>query len=198
MLDRETDQNEAMEAAAPVLPLIYRILDESVSFYFSEAYSNEARAEHDNRAMANCIYSHAEKRMIGAADEMAGLHSIKVRGLHVLNYMDSTLTRFKKVGANGQHRNYQTRQQQDYDDQIPLPGIPEPAYRLTAGYQMDASGSALERIMIARPIGHNIFWTAQVTMIEGVARWDDITPRRFGGMEGADFDAERARERRGG
>lgn len=198
MLDRETDQNEAMEAAAPVLPLVYRILDKSVSFYFSDAYSNEARAEHDNRAMANCIYSHAEKRMIGASDEMAGLHSIKVKGLHVLNYMDCILTRFKKVGANGRHSNYPTRQQQDYDDQRTLPGIPEPAYRLTAGYQMDASGSALERIMIARPMGRSILWTAQVTMIEGVARWDDITPRRFGGMEGVDFDAERARERRGG
>lgn len=198
MLDRETDQNEAMEAVSPILPVIYRILDESVSFYFSDAYSNEARAEHDNRAVANCIYSHAEKRMIGAAETTPGLHSVKVKGLHVLNYRDLTVTRFKKVRPDGRHTNYQTKQQQDYDDQKHLEGIPGPALRLTAGYHLDAAGSALERIMIARPIGRNVFWTSQVTMIEGVARWDDITPKRFGGMEGGDFDAERARGGRRG
>src|SRR5262245_44195774 len=195
MLDRETDQNEAMEAAGPILPIIHRILDDSVAFYFSDAYSIEARADHTDRAMANCVYSHAEKRMINAAAETARLTALSVRGLNVLNYDDKALIRFKKVSANGKHRNYQTKQQQRYDDQLPLPGIPEPAFRLTAGYQLDATGSALERIMIARPIGKSIFWAAQVTMNEGVVAWVDITPRRFTGTEGSDFDAGRARGR---
>lgn len=195
MLDRETDQNDAMEAAGPILPVIYGILDDAVSFYFSEAYSNAARADHDDRAMANCIYSHAEKRMLGVAESFAGLVPIKLRGLYVLNFRDKALTRFKKVKSNGRHSNYQTKQQQDYDDQRTLPGIPEPAYRLTAGYQMDPAGSALERIMIARPIGRNVFWTAQVTMIDGEAAWQDITPNRFSVTEGSDFDADRSRRR---
>lgn len=197
MRDRENDQNEAMEATGPILPVIYGILDAAVAFYFSEAYSDAARADHDDRAMANCIYSHAEKRMLGAVDTVPGLVPLRIRGLSVLNYQDKALTRFKKVRANGRHSNYQTRQQQDYDDQNSLPGIPEPAFRLTAGYQLDAAGSALERIMIARPIGREIFWTAQVMMIDGTAAWEDITPRRFGGTDGSDFDAERTRSRRG-
>ena len=134
--------------------------------------------------------------MILAADETPGLHPLKVGGLHVLNYRDRALARFKKVKPNGKHSNYQTKQQQDYDDQKPFPGFPEPAYRLTAGYHLDASGSYLERIMIARPLGREILWTAQVTMVDGLAQWEDITPRRFAGTEASDFDAKRARGER--
>lgn len=199
MMDKEADQIAAMTAATPVLPLIYRILEESVGLYFSnEHYSDAARADHTDRAMANCIYSHAEKRLIAAADETAGIFAIDVRGLRVLNYQDRALARFKKVKPNGKHSNYQTKQQRDYDDQRTLPGIPEPAFRLTAGYQLDASGSALERIMIARPLGRNILWTAQVTMIDSAVKWEDITPDRFVGTGRADFDDDRARGRRGG
>lgn len=198
MLDRDADQEQAMETAMPILPTLHLILNEAVAFYFSnEEYSDRARAEHTDRAMANCIYSHAEKGMLRAAETVEGLHAINVRGLHVLNHRDLTLARFKKVKPNGKHSNYQTKQQQDYDDQLTLPGIPEPAYRLTAGYQMDASGSFLERVIIARPIGRTIFWTSQVTVLEGVASWVDITPRKLAGMEASDFDAETVRGRRG-
>ncbi|UES55812.1 hypothetical protein GFK91_09450 [Roseibium aggregatum] len=194
-MDREEDQQRAMDALQPVLPVVYDILNESVSFYFSDAYSNEARAEHTDRAMANCIYSHAEKRMIGAADATDGLHTINVGGLHVLNYRDAVIARFKKVNANGKHSNYQTEQQKNYDDQKSLPGIPDPAFRLTAGYQLDDAGISLGRIIIARPLRRSIFWTAQVNLVDSVVSWEDITPKRFAGMEATDFDAERAGRR---
>jgi hypothetical protein len=197
MLDREEDQSAAMEALSPVLPMIYGILDDAVSFYFSDNYSDAARADHDDRAMASCIYSHAEKRMWQAVETVPGLTAIRVQGLLVLNFRDRTLARFKKVRPNGRHSNYQTQQQQDYDDQLPLPGIPEPAYRLTAGYQLDAAGASLDRIMIARPIGRSVLWTAQVMISEGVADWQDITPKRFAGTEATDFDAERLRRENG-
>lgn len=197
MLDREEDQQKAMAAVADILPVLYSILDEAVALYFSEHYSDAARAEHSNTTAANCIYSHAEKRMIAAADATPGLHPLTRRGLHVLNFKDRALARFKKVKPNGKHSNYQTKQQQDYDDQKPFPGFPEPAYRLTAGYHLDASGTYLERIMIARPLGRNILWTAQVSIVEGMAQWEDITPQRFAGTEASDFDAKRARGERG-
>ncbi|MGJ0426629.1 hypothetical protein [Methylocystis sp.] len=199
MIEREADQIAAMAAATPVLPLIYRILEESVAFYFSdEHYSDAARADHTDSAMANCIYSHAEKKLLAASDESAGVFAINARGMRVLNYRDVALARFKKVKPNGKHSNYPTKQQRDYDDQKTLPGIPDPAFRLTAGYQLDVSGSVLERIMIARPLGRNIFWTAQVTMIDSAVHWEDITPERFVGTGRSDFDADRARRRRGG
>jgi len=197
MLDRIEDQNDAMEAAAAILPHVFNLLDDAVSFYFSDDYSMAARAEHDERATASCIYAHAEKRMHKVIDIVAGARLIRLQGLKILNFENKALLRFKKVSADGRHRNYQTKQQQNYDDQLPLPGIPEPAFRLTAGYQLNAVGSALERIMIARPIGKTIFWTAQVVMCDGAALWEDITPRRFGTMEASDFDSEIARARRG-
>ena len=193
MLEREEDQQQAMESIADILPVLHGILDEAVTFYFSEEYSDAARAEHSTTTAANCIYSHAENRMISAADATPGLNTLKRRGLHVLNYKNRALARFKKVKPNGKHSNFQTKQQQDYDDQKTCPGFPAPAYRLTAGYHLDASGTYLERIMIARPLGRNIFWTAQVSMVDGLAQWEDITPKRFAGTDGADFDAKRAR-----
>lgn len=197
MLDSVEDQLKAMASIDDVLPVIYKILDDAVAFYFGDGYSDAVRAEHSNTATANCIYSHAENRMISAADGVMGLNSLKVRGLHVLNYRDQALARFKKVKPNGKHSNYQTKQQQDYDDQKSFPGFPEPAFRLTAGYHLDASGSYLERIMIARPLGRNILWTAQVSIIDGLAHWEDITPKKFAGTQASDFDAEKARKRRG-
>ena len=195
--DHDRDQLIAMEAVDPILSLLYGITEDAVSFYFSDAYSDAARADHDDRAMASCIYSHAEKSMLRASDEIRGLHPINLRGFFVLNYHDRVLLRFKKVKPNGKHRNYQTKQQQDYDDQMLFPEFPEAARRLTVGYHLDDLQSSLERIMIARPIGRNIFWTAQVMMIEESIKWEDITPQRFVGTRHSDFDAQRARQHRG-
>jgi len=64
--------------------------------------------------------------------------------------------RFKNVRPDGRSRNVQTQQQIDYDDQKPLPGLPDPARRLTVGYQLDPTGTALERIMVARSIGRTV------------------------------------------
>src|SRR5688500_15112564 len=108
MLDRDADQTEAMEATTPILPAIYKILDEAISFYFGDAYSKEARADHTERAAANCIYSHAEKKMLAVAETTPGLSLIKVGGMYVLNWRDKALFRCKKVKPNGRHSNYQT------------------------------------------------------------------------------------------
>jgi hypothetical protein len=197
MMDRDTDQERAMAIAQPILCDLYAVLDESVAFYFSENYTDRARAEHTDRAAANCVYSHAENRMVDLADRTPGLNVINVNSMRVANYLDKGLFRFKLVKASGRHRNYQTKQQEDYDDQLPIAGLPDPAIRMTVGYELNAAGAGLKRIMIARPIGRTIFWTAQVLMDAGAARWEDTTPRRFGATEGSDFDAERARKRRG-
>jgi hypothetical protein len=196
-MDREEDQNRAMAIAGPILKDLYGVLDESVTFYFSEEYSAAARADHTNTAVANCIYSHAEKRAAALAATIPGLVLLDKRSLKVANYKDQALFRFKRVKANGKHSNYQTKQQQDYDDQKPFDDFPAEATRLTVGYELDEAGASLKRIMIARPIGRNIFWTSQVVM-EDEARWEDITPRRFATTEAIDFDADRVRERRRG
>jgi hypothetical protein len=198
ILNREEDQVLAMGRVEPILTHLYGILDHAVSFYFGDRYTDAARAEHSNTTAANCIYSHAETEMIRVADRVDGLSRIRVRQLHILNFRDLIVARFKKVKANGRHSNYLTLQQLDYDDQKTIPRIPDPAIRLTVGYQLDPTGTALERIMIARPIGRQIFWTSQVIVVDEVASWTDITPRRFVGMDVVDFDIERVRRGRGG
>lgn len=197
MIDREQDQISAMALAEPLLPTLHSILDESVDFYFGEDYSDAARAQHDGRAMKSCIYSHAETRAYQIECDLPGLNVIDVRGLKVLNYLDKVVFRLKNVNSEGRHSNNDTQQQRDFDDQRPLEGLPDAAIRLVAGYQLDESGSSLERIMIARRIGRNVAWTAQVSIIDEAVEWEDITPQRFTGTGGIDFDAQNARGRRG-
>ncbi len=190
------DQELCMRLATPLLRGLYDALHDAKAMYEGEGYSAEVRAEHSDRGAASCVYDHAEKAMIRQFDGMKGVHFLNARGLLVLNYRDLVLVRWKKVSPSGRHRNYPTAQQRDYDDQKPLPGLPEAAKRLTAGYQLDASGTAIERVMIARPLGSTVWWAAQIVVVDDQASWIDITQTRFPGTERADFNAERARRRR--
>jgi hypothetical protein len=99
------------------------------------------------------------------------------------------------VDRLGRHQNYQTKQQRDYDDQLPLPHIPPEAFRLTCGYQPNAVGDGIERIVVARPHGRDIRWCSQVVVVGAEASWEDITPR-LPGTARTDFDAFRVRGRR--
>ena len=197
-ITRDEDQNAAMEAALPILPTIHDILSESVDFYFSDVgYSARARAEHDSRAMKKCIDAHAETRALAAEECISGYHILDVRGMKLINFRDQAVFRLKSVDADGNHRNYQTAQQKAFDYQLPLDGLPEPAIRLIAGYELDAVGAGLKRVLIARRIGQDVVWTAQVNVDESTAAWEDITPRRFGfGSDVIDFEAIREQGRR--
>jgi hypothetical protein len=120
-------------------------------------------------------------------DGQHGCNLLDVRGFHVLNYRDEAVLRFKKVDSSGRHSAYQTDQQKEFDDQKTIPGIPPAAVRLTCGYQNSPSGDAIERIIIARPMGRSILWTSQVTVIDAAADWVDITPERLPGTGRVDF-----------
>jgi hypothetical protein len=129
--------------------------------------------------------------------DQPGVNFVDSRGLHLLNYEDKAVLRAKKVNGLGQHTNYPTQQQQDFNDEMPLPGLPESAVRLIAGYQLDPIGASIERVMIVRRIGGDVVWTAQVVpAAEGQVAWHDITPDRIPGTGRTDFDARAARARR--
>lgn len=118
------------------------------------------------------------------------------RGMHVLIYRDLAVIRLKQVDARGRHANVQTGQQQSFDDDIDIIGLPEKAVRLYAGYQMNEAGFGIERIMIVRQLGRDILWTAQVNVAEEAATWMNITQPRFQETGRTDFDVARARNRR--
>ena len=182
----EDDLSRCMELVAPLVVGLYDDWREAHQLY-QERYPAEVLAEHDKSTAASCVRSHMLMAVVRRFDGAHGCHVLNVNGLKVLNYRDLAVLRFKKVDAAGRHHNYQTDQQKDFDDQLPLPGLPTEAVRLTSGYQLDISGQAIERIIVARPLGSSMMWTAQVNVIEERAAWIGITPRRFAGTEHFDY-----------
>jgi hypothetical protein len=176
-----TDLELCMERAGPLLPEFSEAWQAAMAAY--RQYQPEWRAEHDDTTAANCVRSHMWMEIRRRFDGRPGCVLKSLGKLNVLIYRDESVWRFKKVDRTGRHSNYQTKQQRDFDNRLPLPGIPEPAVRLTSGYQPDTSGEAIERIIVARPFGRSIEWAAQVNIIDSAASWIDITPKRFAGTE---------------
>jgi hypothetical protein len=161
--------------------------------FYQENYSAKVIAQQRDRTAANCVYDHGFHRMKEQLDQSPGCNFLHVRGLEVLNYLDLAVIRLKKVNGAGRWRNYQTKQQQNFDDQLPLRGLPLEAVRLVVGYQPDAAFTAIERIIVARPLGKTIRWTAQIIMADEKMSWVDITPERIPGTERTDFNPARRR-----
>ena len=93
----------------------------------------------------------------------------------------------------GRSRNAITKQQMDYDAQLPLPGLPSEAIRLVAGYQPDAAFSSVQRVIVSAPLGKTIAWAAQVVIVDDAVSWVDITPSRLPGTRKTDFGTRRGR-----
>lgn len=180
MTDETHDQELCMDLAEPLLQDFHEIWHHAVNMYYR--IPAEFTAEHDETTVANCIRSHAWTEVGRRFDGRPGFKLLRLRRLNLLLHCDKSVWRFKRVDGDGRHANYQTKQQMDFDDQLPLPGLPPAAMRLTSGYEPDAVGS-VERIIVARPIGRFVRWAAQVNIIDGCASWTDITPSRLPGTE---------------
>lgn len=174
------DQERCMALAAPLLPTFHDCWQAAVSKF--QDYPLDLVAEHDDTTVANIIRSHMLMQLRLLFTDHPHAAMIEVRGLKLLRFKDELVFRFKKVDESGRHRNYPTQQQQDFDDQLPLPEIPPAAVRLTCGYQPDASGG-IERVIVARPFGRSTAWAAQVNVVDERSAWVDITPQRLPGTE---------------
>jgi hypothetical protein len=186
------DQEDCMGRIEPILGVLHDCLLDGMAFYQNpENYSPEAAAQQRDRTAAGCVNDHAYHRLRERLDGVPGCHFLNVRGLDVLNYCDTALIRLKKVNGAGRARNLLTKQQEDYDAQVAIPGLPPEAARMIAGYQPDAIFSSVERVIISRPLGRTILWAAQLVMVEDQPSWIDITPPRLTGTERTDFDSGR-------
>jgi hypothetical protein len=186
----EEDEALCMEIAQPLLRDMHEAWHAAFTTYRVE-YPEKVIAEHDDTTAANCIRSHMWTDMLRRFDGRPGCALLTIRQLRILNYRDLLVFRFKKVNSEGRHHNYQTKQQMNFDDQLPLPGIPSAATRLTSGYQPDIIGEMIERIIISRPMGLHTTWAAQVNVVGDTASWVDITPERLLGTERIDFRPRR-------
>lgn len=192
------DQQRAMNAAEPLLRVFHDDLRASYERYWSEEYSEAARAEHRARTQANIVYDHAERLLRQREDEIPGLKILGVRGLTLANYRDRVVFRLKKVDADGYHANVPTGQQLDFDEQLSFSQFPNEAFRLIAGYEPDPTATYIQRIMIVRQIGDTVYWTAQVNVIDEVAKWEDATPPRLFNLDLTGWRPPVRRRGRGG
>jgi hypothetical protein len=144
------------------------------------AYRPEDLIELDARAQAACIYAHMmfeADRLVSGRDKV---RSFDLRGLKLWLFEDlNAVIRFKKMDEDGKSRNYPTKQAKDFDAGIELPGLPMPPVRLTVGYLLDVTGTAVQRAQIARPVGRGTQWCAAIVPAEArrpdVRAWIDVT-----------------------
>jgi hypothetical protein len=186
------DQDDCMSRIEPLFKVLHDALHDGMGFYLGK-YSKKVLAQHRDRTAANCVYDHAFHNLREQLDGEPGCHFLNRRGLEVLNYFDLALVRLKKVNGAGRAQNLRTKQQRDYDDQKSIPGLPDAAVRLIVGYQPDAAFSFVERVIVSRPLGKTIRWTAQIVVADDASKWFDITPDRLAGTEAVDFDSVRRR-----
>ncbi len=148
------------------------------AFTTYRAYPPEILVEHSPRAAATNVYDHmvaeAERRWI----DRGGVTPKNVRGLKVWIIGPDAVLRFKKMDEDGRSRRYPTKQARDFDRGLPLPGLPEPAIRVTAGYLLDPTQTQFIRSQIAKPRGPAIEWCVAIvppTELGRPATWEDVT-----------------------
>lgn len=148
-------------------------------------YDPAVLVEHDSRAAAACIYAHmateAERRFLDHPRiKLVDPHLLG--GLKVWRVGDVAVIRFKKHDEDGFSRNYPTKQAKAYDKGYTLPGLPQPAARLSVGYWLDPTGTEFIRTQVARPRGKMIDWCAAIVPAqergEDGRRWVDVTRQR--------------------
>jgi hypothetical protein len=178
----DLDEGRCMGVLEPYLYRIAACIRRGFGKY--QGYPTEYRADHDNRAAANCVHSHILTEVSAEFIDIPGAAVLNARGLRVLNVRDRVVGRFKRVNEEGRSRSYPTDQLRNFDRQLRLPLIPTAAARVTFGYEPDLAFSEIVRVVVSCPLGPTILWCAQVEIDEsGKAAWRDITPRRLTGTE---------------
>ena len=124
------DLERCMESASKLLPEFSDAWLSAMARYRST--DKEILAEHDDSVAAQNVRAHMWMEVRRRFNGRPGFTLRRLNGLNLLLYRDEFSWRFKKLDRMGRHSNYQTKQQRDYDFQLPLPGLPPPATRLTS------------------------------------------------------------------
>ncbi|HYT43547.1 MAG TPA: hypothetical protein VEP90_14510, partial [Methylomirabilota bacterium] len=105
------------------------------------------------RTRACFIYDHICHEIKHQFEGISGVSVDDRRGFLLLNIENLLLMRFKKLNKSFQASNIATYQQENYSLQLELPGIPDSAARITAGYLLDKIQAGMKDIRIVFPIG---------------------------------------------
>jgi hypothetical protein len=147
-----------------------------------QSYPAQFLIEHSSRTAANCRYDHMVADLDRRWLDRDGIMPKEISGLKVWLIGGGAVLRLKMMGEDGSSRNYPTKQTRDFDRGIPLPGLPDPAIRITAGYLLDATQSQFIRTQIAKPRGRGVEWCVAIVPADGtggVASWVDVTRQKI-------------------
>ena len=116
-------------------------------------------------------------------DDLKNVRYMEIRGLKLWILEDAdVVVSFKKMNKNGSVRNHDSKQQRDFDSQLPLPGLPIPPTRLRVGYLLDPLATNYVRTQIAAPNNKSILWCCAIHSSEervpGKALWYAIAEQQ--------------------
>jgi hypothetical protein len=144
-------------------------------------YSAADLLEHDGRAAAACTYCHMYEEALRRWTDRPGIKALDIRGRKVWHIGSGVLVRLKKTDEDGKARNYPTKQDKEYDRGVTLPGLPEPAVRVTVGYLLNPTQTEIVRVQVSKPRGKEIEWCAAIVpapVAVGAQRWSDVMRQR--------------------
>jgi hypothetical protein len=183
MSEPNLDESHCMALLEPHLGRLHKCMMAAFARY-NETPAH-ILAEHDERAATSGVHTHILHEIAREFSEVEGATILDCKGLKVLNLGDKLVLRFKQVDEDGRHQNHTSRQQERFDRQLPLPGLPPEATRLTLGYEADPAFAEIIRVSVGCPLGHKSLplWLAQINVMDEHASWEDITPARLPGTE---------------
>jgi hypothetical protein len=126
-----------------------------------EGIAEEGRMMISPTARANVLFSYIVHYARSLFSEVNDAKIYEGR-LFLVGFGDALL-RWKKLRGHDdlRSRNYPTLFQQEYSKQKRLPGIPR-STRLTVGYVLNPTATAIEALYITCPVGNKIVWFIEI------------------------------------
>lgn len=141
------------------LPTLQRCLHDAWSEWQKLRDEQLARGnELSPTARARIIYDTAVSRARAAFAEIPEVLVSQKHGFLVLVFGQQVAIRFKKLRNNLLPSGVRTRQQEMFATQEEIPGIPDPATYLIAGYVLDAAQVRIERLVVTCADGLGLRW----------------------------------------
>lgn len=89
------------------------------------------------------------------------------RGRALLCTVPGLIIQCKKLDDRGLPQNYPTKLASEFACQLHIPGIP-PGTRLTLGYRLNASGTAIAEVRLLAQMGKGVAWSRELTVNQTV------------------------------
>lgn len=154
-------EEEAKKVLEPYMPIFWKMM--LAVWKDWEEIPEKQRMMMTPTARANSLYSFILHYARSYFADVPGVTIIHKR-LFLVGIHGLVLLRFKKLKSPFDKRssNYKTLFQINYSTQKALPHMPPEAARLTVGYALDITQTALHGLFITYPFGDTLYWDFEV------------------------------------